>query len=505
MTSVALRRLRVRGPPEYAARTVFRIEDACRTELPLGDRLILIRRLELGRSMTARKQAERAAAMRRAYDRATSDGRHGGNDGADAANCVWFENRAEARRLLLLALLAGRRPTGWFWRLAVPEWGGKSLEEWLGAMLAHLLSDGADGAEFLDLVVLAAEAGAAGAVIDALARTPEAAGADDPPASGAAPWARSAKARPGDPAAALAASVEVRRTLSRLRAKLRPPVVAAVERIVRRIGAHSRAASLLLERMLIRASPPLSLSRIPLESLIGAYAEWLSKPEPDLRVASHDTPPSEASSGRQNAPRDRAPPRAPASHGQRRAGTPVDETRAGQEATPAPPPRLAAQVASHEASEPIAEVASQAAGLWLVIPPLIRLGLREWLADRPALLAADPGRALLRTIANHHRVGPDDPALAPLAAGEDGFEAPDWARLWRAGLDRWLRRRARVKLARLVWRAGWIRCAEDRLVVRFPLAAADIRLRRQALDVDPGWTDWLGLSVRYAYSERPER
>jgi len=36
----------------------------------------------------------------------------------------------------------------------------------------------------------------------------------------------------------------------------------------------------------------------------------------------------------------------------------------------------------------------------------------------------------------------------------------------------------------------------------FPPAAADIRLRRHALDVDPGWTDWLGLAVRYLYAER---
>ena len=79
---------------------------------------------------------------------------------------------------------------------------------------------------------------------------------------------------------------------------------------------------------------------------------------------------------------------------------------------------------------------------------------------------------------------------------------PDGRASWRIGLDRWLERRARIKLARLVWRPGWLRVTDERLIVRFPPAAADIRLRRRALDVDPGWTDWLGLAVRYLYAER---
>jgi hypothetical protein len=37
--------------------------------------------------------------------------------------------------------------------------------------------------------------------------------------------------------------------------------------------------------------------------------------------------------------------------------------------------------------------------------------------------------------------------------------------------------------------------------VRFRLDQADIALRRRALDVDPGWVDWLGLEVTYAYRD----
>jgi hypothetical protein len=92
--------------------------------------------------------------------------------------------------------------------------------------------------------------------------------------------------------------------------------------------------------------------------------------------------------------------------------------------------------------------------------------------------------------------------LEAIAARADG----DWAAAitaWRVGLDRWLRRTARVKLAEVVRRRGGVLLAGDRLDVRFPLAAADIRLRRHALDLDPLWTPWLGLAVRYHFQDQP--
>ena len=61
MPTVGINRLRLRGPPHQAARSTFLIEDACRTELPDSERLVLIRRLELGRDATA----ERAGAKGR--------------------------------------------------------------------------------------------------------------------------------------------------------------------------------------------------------------------------------------------------------------------------------------------------------------------------------------------------------------------------------------------------------------------------------------------------------
>ena len=102
MPTVAINRLRLRGPTELATRSAFLIEDACRTELPDSERLVLIRRLALGPAATATEPRMRAAEVRRAYEEATHDSRYGGDDSAASANCVWFASRSEARLLLSL-------------------------------------------------------------------------------------------------------------------------------------------------------------------------------------------------------------------------------------------------------------------------------------------------------------------------------------------------------------------------------------------------------------------
>jgi hypothetical protein len=494
MGAVDIGRLRVRGPPHLAAWTTFAIEDACRTVLPDGERLVLVRRLDLGRN--ARNRRAQAAALRRSYDAATAAARHGGMDGAEAANCVWFASRAEARLLLLAALLAGRRPSAWFWRLAVPDWGGQSAEPWLAREIEAALA-GEDAQDIVGLVMLAVEAGAVETLVRVLGGLT---------AARTRAWPHGAAATSGIAAAAVrrrareaeAARAAERETVARLRERLPPALVEAVEILVSRIGIAHRASAILVERLLLIASPSLALSPPLLRALVDCWCGEIvppappraSAPEPaeatpriDPAVPAGETAASRIEEGEGAAPLVDAAPKA----------APTLEQPASAPAEPAArPPRC----------DPSEERRSAAAGLWLAIPALIHMGLREWLEARPTLLCGDPGRALIRTIAAHHLVLPDDPALAPLALPAGEFEPPLWALPWRAGLDRWLRRRAHVPLDRLVWRAGWLRLVDDRLAVRFPPQAADIRLRRHALDVDPGWTGWLGLSVRYLYAER---
>jgi hypothetical protein len=54
-----------------------------------------------------------------------------------------------------------------------------------------------------------------------------------------------------------------------------------------------------------------------------------------------------------------------------------------------------------------------------------------------------------------------------------------------------------------VLRAGWIAPGDETTIVRFPLRAIEIRLRRLALDADPGWVDWLGRAYRVVYRDQP--
>ena len=158
--------------------------------------------------------------------------------------------------------------------------------------------------------------------------------------------------------------------------------------------------------------------------------------------------------------------------------------------------------ARRRAAEPLAEHASRGAGVLLVIRALDRLGLGARLERDADAAASGFGRHLLRHIAARARVAPDD-ALFTLLTAPDPPPYPDALRAWRVGLDRWLRRRARLRLSELARVRGWLHLTDSTLLVRFPLDAADIRLRRLALDSDPGWVPWLGLAVQYHYRDAP--
>lgn len=499
MAGVEIGTLRLRGPPHLATRAAFRIEDGCRTELSDGRRLVLIRRMRPGPRAVSGRPEQRSGAIRLAYEAATRDARHG-RDAGDGAfvNCVWFESPAEARRLLLAELLAGRRPAGWFWRLAVPEWHGRDLEAWLVEIVARALGGEGEERESLSLLLLVLERGEADLVVRAVQ---EAAGAPPPPPPPIRPdrpdaQVGEAERSPGrtDREAAL------RETAVEIRERLPAPLRDRIEALACRLGPRQIAVLRLLERLLLRASPSLALAPEPLRELASAWSEWLAAP------AESRARPSQTISGPPAEPERPAEARAAASRGP----APAVDTPCGELGSAGPAARLADRPASEVEPPAPAEDpptspdgrVSDAAGLWLLIPSLIRLGFREWLCGRPLLLRQDAGRTLLRTLARHYRVAAGDPALVPFEALDEIGETPDWARCWRSGLDGWLRRRARIPLHRIVWKRGEVTIAEEALTVRFPLEAADLRLRRRALDVDPGWVDWLGLSVRYRYEEK---
>lgn len=149
------------------------------------------------------------------------------------------------------------------------------------------------------------------------------------------------------------------------------------------------------------------------------------------------------------------------------------------------------------------ELPSAAAGLFLLIRPLVLMGLQDWLDRDPDLAADGFARELLRVIGHRYRAPADDPVFAVLDQRSSAILPDQALTAWRVGLDRWLRRRARIKLAEVVRKRGWISASDDAVNVRFRVEAAELRLRRLALDVDPGWVPFLGLAVRYHYRDTP--
>ena len=80
---------------------------------------------------------------------------------------------------------------------------------------------------------------------------------------------------------------------------------------------------------------------------------------------------------------------------------------------------------------------------------------------------------------------PDDTASAEIATRDPELSA------WRIGLDRWLRRKARIGLAETVRRRSWIVADAERISVRFRLDDADIRLRRgRSISIPAGCLGW---------------
>lgn len=105
-------------------RTARTLEDALRTAtLPdSGGRMLFVRRLALGRLAIDTPVTGVALALEGAMTRVGVEWRHGDSAGAAAAGAVWFRDPLEAHVALARRVLAGASPAAWYWPLAVPAW-----------------------------------------------------------------------------------------------------------------------------------------------------------------------------------------------------------------------------------------------------------------------------------------------------------------------------------------------------------------------------------------------
>lgn len=491
--SISVRRLIHRGAARDVVRDRIALEDALNTTLPQDGRLVLIRKLTVQGELASLRQ--RHGTVRRGWIGAVAGAVHAVSPFAGQANCVWFASPAEAEAMLLRKLLAGEPVVGWFWALAVPDWRYLPLVDWLPLRIAEYLRK-PDHAALARIAQTCIEAGRATELIDATARALRV--APDHPVNEGGPLPSPGPNIAGRPRMGPSEEIPVASAVRRLRQSVLTPAWVAM--LLRIEGADAPTITCrdlvlaILREKVRRASPALALD----QRLLGEVAEalWAIAAGPLARPL--------AESG---APGGTAPafPEAEESFNEASRAAPL-RREAGGEASreghilPAAQAEMSSEFDSAEAPvERPLEVVSRHAGLWLVVPPLIRLGFREWLSERPRLLGEDPGRRLILAVALHHDIPRNDPALSPLAIHEDAGENFAWIDPWRAGLDRWLRRTARRRTHDLVARAGRIAFDGDRLDIAYPLDAADLRLRRLALDSDAGWTDWLGLSVRFHF------
>lgn len=178
---------------------------------------------------------------------------------------------------------------------------------------------------------------------------------------------------------------------------------------------------------------------------------------------------------------------------------------------------------------------SRHAGFIFSIPLLQRIGMADLLQHNEALLACDFPRRLLWAIAQRFALADDDPAqqlFDGLAAEPDVMLErlrlpPLWPQLTTpsgrplrhsstislhallnttqliAGV--YLRRFCAISLRTLLQREGRVLLTPTHWDAIFDINQTDLRLRRVALDSNPGWVTWLGKVVQFHYDSEGQR
>jgi hypothetical protein len=149
-------------------------------------------------------------------------------------------------------------------------------------------------------------------------------------------------------------------------------------------------------------------------------------------------------------------------------------------------------------------LATACGGLPFLLPVLARAGLVE--GDSPEATRAATLHLLQAALRRVHAADGDAawllvadlPPLPPAVAREAQARA-----LRELGLARrWLHRHARLGLVSLVRRPARLSLTSTHIDVRFPLAGADLRVRRAGLDLDPGWLPWFGRVLAFQFIGR---
>lgn len=484
-----VRRVRLAAPrPELVRRGAVLLEDALHTaSIPggAGGRLVLVRRLDVGRIRAGAPPSTLALAIEARLREVELAAVHADDDAAPSAAAVWFHDAAEAYALLAVRLAAGRAADAWFWPAAVPGWrAGMAADDGIRLAMRAAAESVQGAASVAQVLRLAARRGAADRIVSATLTTYAAAvlrtlgwtaavpadgdrgepvpaawrpllerwigtwGADDVRSAWLAATvliaerpARAADRTLPQRATALVRAVELA-TLS-ANPDRHPQAAPDAVRIPPREWTEPAAAS--AERDAVKfedkvAVPEFTATRADADAhpaARGAAEAERAAREVRNRASSNDLRDDDEAgadrgAARREAPRADHPHPADAEIVARAAEVwHGDDPKSAIDLTPpiiAPiehtgaAGRRAEERPRRRRMESDGPEPTEAGGLFFLVNALQRLGMAEVLDGHPALLEADlPGRVLLR-VAERTRVPADDPALASLADARDAGE-----------------------------------------------------------------------------------
>ena len=506
--------LRLRGESESAVRHALpALQDGFRTaSLPdAGARLVCVRRLQLGRLPSNGSSQNVALLIERRFAEAGWKIVHANENGAEAAEAVWFRDTFEAHETAALKVAAGQTLDAWYWPLVLPRVvkvaDGETLRTIAFAIASMEEAPRALPAWTASLV----RAGYRQQLIAAL--------------------------RPGDGHALLGAagvtflSSEYARATAVTSHQARDRPVSRetvddrntfVDVVASRAGGHlPHLSPAIAERPATRArrsadgiaaapeTPAPQLDASP----DGVSDQGRERKQPGHRLIQRERAKGEtarnestdvvvpkAFQDRREEPETISSPNVPS-------GQPAAVVAAGALAEPA-------GESDRAAGSPLAFTSpwqlpyaapTTAGGLLFLLPVLERVGFADWAAGRgpeepePDVLTAQ----ILHLLLSRLQTDEGDPVWR-LAAGfrlqpEDIVAAATWLTICR----RYLRRRVRIGLASLVVRRARVDITPTHVDVFFRLNAADVRVRRAGLDIDPGWVPWFGRVVTFHYEDRP--
>ncbi|MBE0623704.1 MAG: hypothetical protein IH606_02710 [Burkholderiales bacterium] len=519
-TERIVRHLRLRAESEASVRrAALNLEDALRcASLPdAGARLLLVRRLDLGRVAAGASAQTLSLLLERRVAAVGGTWVHGAEANAEPADFVFFRDALEARCELALRLARAAPCTAWYWPLAVPEY---KREEDVQANLRH--------------IALA---------IAALPEAPAALPAWTAHLTGAGVAAVLAQAvGPVEAALLLRAarlSVDAPRLRSiRMAPSALPPLAGGAQDVD-----------------YAEPSPPRTLApaflALPawVRTLAGAggFVPSVSSTMPAAACAAStdaSVGPSQAGS-EQTFEKQYSDAESPSAFvlPDTRAKNVHDSFMFKQiDADIAPLPAQRDNIPTEAAPEPSRgnrpapnAAASEFGGLLFLLPVMQRLGYAAWTESLTEGAAKHVAQKILALVLRRLRAPPEDPAwlLAGRSSDDDlgniDIKAPaSWrdsalaaprggatkdivamaeqvqpaavlAHTWLIACRRWLRRVAGIGVAGLVVRPAAIGLTATHADIIFRLSNVDMRVRRTGLDFDPGWVPWYGRVVNFHY------